>query len=523
MKFAVDIETVGKDGKEVLHYRKGNIIVIGVYNGKEVQQYSVSDTAVKDILENSANELIFWNATFDLTWLIYTGLKVQAKIYDAMLLYQLLFNCWGLDISLTAVSQRFLGTSYIGQDWIEKNKYDVKFTYEIWQILQRELEKQPNSNQLSKYYNLLREIIWVIVDMQLRGIEIDVKYLDSLLLQYSNEVENRRLKITLETGIENINSVQQLNKYLFGKLGIKPLGSKGKSGQYSVSTSVLLKLAEKYPVCQEIVEYRALSKLFSMCKEYKSQLIGSRIYPMFHLGGTVSGRLSSSEPNVQNIPPELRGIIIAASGCKLVKADLSQIELRVAAELSQDGNMIQAFCNGADFHQAVADKLKIDRKRAKAINFGVLYGMSVYTLARDLHISEEEAEKMLNSFFDQYVKLRQFIDRCRQQVQERKVSYTMLGRPRYFEMVDDKALREGFNHVIQGTAADWMLVIMRNLYRRGVKYIINQVHDELVFEIPEDRLKECLSIIRSSMTSFITKPQLQVPIEVKIEVLDRWK
>jgi DNA polymerase-1 len=353
-----------------------------------------------------------------------------------------------------------------------------------------------------------------------------------------------------KAGVEfNINSPQQLGEVLFDKMGL-PAGKKTKTGQYSTAESVLTRLASDYEMPGLILEYRALSKLKSTYVDALPKLINQetgRIHTDFNQSIAATGRLSSSNPNLQNIPirtergREIRKAFIADKGFKLLSADYSQVELRVIASIAEDDNMMEAFKNDEDIHSRTAKEIfnldSIDevtsdqRRKAKEVNFGIPYGVSSYGLARRLNIDNDEGKQMIDQYFERFPGILRYINDTKQFAKEHGYVKTLMGRRRYIPEINSSnwnrrswAERTAINMPIQGTAADIIKLAMINIQ----KYIeenslktrmLLQVHDELIFEVHEDETEEVCPRLKELMETAV---ELAVPLKVDMGLADNW-
>jgi len=327
---------------------------------------------------------------------------------------------------------------------------------------------------------------------------------------------------------------------------------KGTSGRYSTAADVLESLRGKHPVVDLLLEQRRLAKIKSTYVDALPQLVNprtGRVHTSWNQTGAVTGRLSSSDPNLQNIPirteegRRVRQAFVAPEGTRLVGADYSQVELRILAHVSGDENLLTAFRNGEDIHASTAARIlgvplssvtPDMRRLAKAVNFGLIYGMSEWGLAARTELTQEQASDFISKYFGQYPGVRLYLERIKQQAAERGYVETLLGRKRYFPelqanskvpaQVKSSAQRMAVNHPIQGTAADIIKIAMIRLYdelcRRGLKSkMILQVHDELVLEVPESELNEVCPLVASVMEGAYP---LDAPLRVDLKTGRHW-
>ncbi len=416
-----------------------------------------------------------------------------------------------------------------------------------------ELEKR---NLMKVFREIEEPLMKVIEAMQNRGIKIDVKYLRELSKQYHSELEKLEKNIWREAGEEfNINSPKQLGVILFDKLALTVKGLKKTAGGVrSTRESELEKMIGLHPIIDYILKYRTLQKLVSTYIDPLPVLLAEdgRLHTTFLQTGTTTGRMSSNNPNLQNIPikteegRKIRDAFVAEKGFKLVTFDYSQIELRIAALLSGDKKLIDIFKSGGDIHEAVASSVfkvpreKVDkemRRKAKVINFGILYGMGVSALKKNLASTREEAQIFYDEYFKNFSGLAQYLEEVK--VSAKKLGYTetFFGRRRYFPNIKSKLPfiqaqneRMAINAPIQGTSADIIKIAMVQIYEYILReklsselFMLLQVHDELVFEIKEDIVAKVTPELERIMQSVLTLEQTEgIPLAVNGEVGDNW-
>ncbi|MEX0894535.1 MAG: DNA polymerase I, partial [Balneolaceae bacterium] len=386
-------------------------------------------------------------------------------------------------------------------------------------------------------------------DMEIAGVRLDTKMLDQFSGELETDLEQVQRKIFEKTEAEfNLNSPQQLGEVLFEKMGI-PSKKKTKTGQHSTAENVLTELANDYEVPGLVLDYRSLSKLKSTYADALPKLVNEstgRIHTSFNQTVAATGRLSSSNPNLQNIPirtergREIRKAFTAEKGFNILSADYSQVELRVIASMSGDENMTQAFKNGEDIHARTAKEIfglgsleevtPDQRRKAKEVNFGIPYGVSAYGLARRLGISNSEGQEMIDQYFNRFPGVQEYIDQTKAFAKEHGYVKTLMGRRRYIPEISSRnwnvrsfAERTAINMPIQGTAADIIKVAMIGIhdYLLGNNLktrMLLQVHDELIFEIHEEE-REVADTIRSMMESAV---ELDVPLKVDMGIAENW-
>ena len=427
---------------------------------------------------------------------------------------------------------------------IENSLY-AKEIYELAKVTMKKLEE---IDAVELFKNIDMPTVEVLAEMQWNGMYVDVQELDD----YGQELKDRLEILTQEIyelcGEEfNINSTKQLGEILFEKLRL-PAGKKTKSG-YSTDVDVLEKLRDEHPVIEKLLEYRQLTKLNSTYVEGMKPYINpktKRIHSFFHQTITATGRISSTEPNLQNIPTrfelgkQLRKVFKPADGCLYIDADYSQIELRVLAHISNDEHMVQAFLNGEDIHKQAASKVfntpidevtKEQRSNAKAVNFGIVYGISDFGLGEQLHISRKKAKQYIEQYLEQYSGIKQFMDSVVEEAKEKGYVETQFKRRRYIPelksnnyMVRQFGQRAAMNTPIQGTAADIMKIAMINVLRelksKNMKSkIVLQVHDEMMIEAPLEEVENVKDLLKKCMENAC---KLRVPLIAEVAEATDW-
>jgi len=387
----------------------------------------------------------------------------------------------------------------------------------------------------------------VLADMELRGFSVD----KSALLRFGNAlgiaIEQLQSEIYALAGEAfNINSTKKLGEILFDRLGLPPFG-KTKTG-YSTNIEVLEKLRDKHPIIEKLMDYRKLTKLKSTYADGLLRFIDpdNRIRTTFHMTATATGRLSSTEPNLQNIPVrselggEVRRMFVASPGCILVDADYSQIELRVLSCLADDKVMQQAFLRGEDVHRATAaqvfgvapeDVTPVMRSRAKAVNFGIVYGISDFSLSQDIHVTRSEARAYMDSYLEHYSGVREYMKRVVEQAKETGYAATLFGRRRYLPELKASNFnlrsfgeRVAMNMPVQGTAADIIKLAMVRVFHRlreqiPEAHLLLQIHDELIAECPAELAPQVQSVLEEEMAAAVS---LAVPLLAEAHTGGTW-
>jgi DNA polymerase-1 len=414
----------------------------------------------------------------------------------------------------------------------------------------KEVGPQVEKETARPYYDIELPLSSVLADMELAGIRIDVSVLERMSIEMGAQLDELTRRICEIADCDfNINSPRQLGEILFDKLNLPRPRKLRKSGQYSTAVEILEELAEQHELPRLVLEYRQLAKFKSTYIDVIPKLIDpktGRLHTSFHQAAASTGRLSSSNPNLQNIPVradlgrKIRGAFIPDEGWWFVSADYSQVELRILAHLSADERLAEAFSAGEDIHRRTAAAvlgLSIDavtpqqRERAKAVNFGIVYGQTPFGLAQQLGITPEEAADFISKYFEQYEGVQRYIENCLSQARDTGVTRTLFGRIRQHPEINSRngmrrsmAERTAINSPIQGTAADIiklaMIRISEELQRRKLRTrMVLQVHDELIFEVPEDEIG-IRETIRELMQNVV---QLTVPLTVDIKQGKTWE
>ncbi|MDP8162541.1 DNA polymerase I [Pasteurella skyensis] len=521
-------------------------------------------TQLKPILENPAILKIGQNIKYDLTIFAQNNIELQGVAFDTMLESYTL-NSTGRH-NMDALADRYLGHKTISFEEIAgkgKNQLtfdkieleqatqyateDADITMKLHQVLSAELQKSP---ELVKLFNEVEmPLVNVLSRIERNGVLID----DHLLLEQSGEISARLIELEEQVHNEagevfNLASPKQLQEILFNKLGL-PVLKKTPKGVPSTNEAVLEDLAAMgHIVPKLIIEHRGLSKLKSTYTDKLPQMINpttGRIHTSYHQAVTATGRLSSSDPNLQNIPirneegRRIRKAFIARDGYVILAADYSQVELRIMAHLSNDQGMITAFAEGKDIHKATASEIfgiPLDevtgeqRRSAKAINFGLIYGMSAFGLSNQLGISRGDAQQYMDLYFKRYPNVQQFMLDIKQKAAEQGYVETLLGRRLYLpeiqssnQMRKKAAERVAINAPMQGTAADIIKVAMISIDKQIQDcddiLMIMQVHDELVFEVKADRVEHYSQLIKAEMEKAF---ELKVPLIADVGVGGNW-
>jgi len=465
--------------------------------------------------------------------------QTQEEIVDPDALREVAIALWVLDSEKTNAKLEDI------LSWTKKKTFK-EARESIFQTLEADQE-------LYKVFTDIEQpLIPVVQQMQDNGITVDKDYLQKLSKDYHKEFDILKKKICALAGAEfNIRSTQQLSEILFDKLGLPTKGvKKGANGGYSTNAKVLEKLEGEHEIIPLILEHRELSKLLSTYIDSLPELVGQdgKIHAEFLQNGTTTGRFSSNNPNLQNIPTRselgraIRGAFVSEAGSTLVGCDYSQIELRLAAILSGDAFMIQTFKEGKDIHSAVASKVfdvpedKVTsemRRRAKIINFGIIYGMGITALQKQLETSRAEAQEFYDNYFKEFSTIQKYLESTKEYARKHGYTKTMFGRRRNFESINSRtpfiramAERMATNAPIQGTAtADIvklaMIHISQEVEKQGLSdkvRLVLQVHDELIYEIQDDVVGQATQIIVNKMEQVFQNSFLKITPEVPLAV-----
>ncbi|MDR0370889.1 MAG: DNA polymerase I [Prevotellaceae bacterium] len=509
-------------------------------------------TAANDILkefkaffQSEHIEKIGQNMKFDLLMLSEYGIELKGKLFDTMIAHYLIQPelRHGMDY-LAEIYLKYRTIHY--EDLVGpkgKKQADIRtvdlnvlcdyasedadITFQLKTILEEKLKKNDLENL---FYEIEMPLMQVLAKMEQTGVRIDGEALKQSSIILTDEMLQVENEIRQMAGVSfNISSAKQVGEVLFDQMKIDEKAKKTKTGQYSTSEDVLEKLKSKHPIVGKILEYRGLKKLLSTYIDALPELINpgtGKVHTSYNQTVTSTGRLSSSNPNLQNIPirdaqgKEIRKAFIPDDGSVFLSADYSQIELRIMAHLSEDENMLDAFNAGLDIHTATAAKIyKVDldkvtpdmRRKAKTANFGIIYGISVFGLADRLNIPRGEAKDLIDGYFATYSSVKAYMDASIQKAKENGYVETLLGRKRYLSDINSQnsivrgyAERNAINAPIQGTAADIIKIAMVRIYKRFIDEniqakMIMQVHDELNFTVPENELDKVKKLVSEEM------------------------
>ena len=533
------------------------------------QEYEAAKSIIHEFMpffQNTGIEKIAHNIKYDLKVLSRYGISLAAPTFDTMIAHYLInpearqnmdflaqhyLNYQAISIETLIGKKGKLQGNMRDLEPSEISDYaceDADITLQLKNIFEKEIKK-PHLKDL--FYDMEMPLVEVLMEMEEEGITIDSK----ALAEYSKELDSTLIDLDYQikelAGMEfNTDSPKQMGEVLFEKLKISAKAKKTKTGQFATSEDVLEKHKHDHPIVPLILEYRQLRKLKSTYVDalptYCDQNDG-RIHTNFMQTVTATGRLSSNNPNLQNIPirsekgREIRRAFVSRDkDHKLMAVDYSQIELRIIAALSEDPNMIQSFRDGLDIHAATAAKVygvsieavtREQRSAAKAVNFGIIYGQSAFGLAQNLKISRTEAKEIIDSYFEQYGTIKSYMDKVISQAREEGYVETIMNRRRYLPdinsgnaIVRGYAERNAINAPIQGSAADIIKMAMISVHaemkKKQVKSkMILQVHDELVFDVHNSEEELMQDLVRKAMEKAV---KLSVPMEVELSLASNW-
>jgi DNA polymerase-1 len=517
------------------------------------------------ILSNPKIKKIGQNIKYDLIVLRKEGIELQGIDLDTMVLSYLLEPNWGKHnlgkLALNYLHKKVIPYEEIvgkGKNQVTMNAVDIKRVApyacqdaDFAMMLSEQLWPKVKEHKLESIYKEFDlPLITVLADMETWGVKIDphrLKNLSEEILEYLNRVTEKIFEISGEEF--NINSPAQLATILFEKMGLPATRRTKKTKGFSTSVTALQDLAQNFPIAQHALEYRQLAKLKSTYADALPLLINPetrRIHTSYNQTVAATGRLSSSDPNLQNIPargewgPRFRQAFIPERGHLFLSADYSQIELRVLAHLSEDKGLIDTFLQDHDIHQETATRVfansaelfpEEQRRRAKIINFSIIYGATAYSLARELGASNAEAQTFIDLYYEKYPKVKEYLEKSVTEALESGVAKTLFGRKRPVPELRHKertvqqfGRRIALNTPIQGTAADLMKKAMIDIWQDitkqglGAKMIL-QVHDELVFEVPKAEVEKTEILVRKSMENVFP---LKVPLKVHLGLGANW-
>lgn len=511
-------------------------------------------------------EKIAHNLKYDMKVLMRYGVELKGPLFDTMIAHYLIqpeakqgmdflaqyyLNYQPVSIE-TLIGKKGKNQGNMGdlapEEIVDYACEDADVTFQLKQLFAPQIEKEHLKHL---FWNIEMPLVKVLAKMENEGVAIDVDHLKNYSKQLETEIVELEKQIRAEAGMDfNVDSPKQLGEVLFEHMKISSKAKKTKTGQYATSEDVLQQHKNDHPIIGMILDYRQMRKLKSTYVDPLPTMldrVDGRVHTSFMQTVTATGRLSSNNPNLQNIPIRTergkeirRAFITRGKEYQLLSADYSQIELRVIAALSNDESMIKAFRDGVDIHRATAAKVfhveldevtKDQRSAAKAVNFGIIYGQSAFGLSQNLGISRTEAKQIIDSYFAQYSTIKTYMDDAVKNARENGYVETIMQRRRYLPDINSAnavvrgfAERNAINAPIQGSAADIvklaMVAVDKAMTEAGVQSkMILQVHDELVFDVHKDETELMKKLVKEAMEGAI---QLAVPMEVEMELADNW-
>lgn len=570
-EFCFDTETTDIDAVEAeivglaISYVKGEAYYVALPESFEESVQILQE--FKPVMENEKIIKIGQNVKYDILALKKYGIHVKGKIFDTMLAHYVIEP--EMPHNMDAIAEQYLNymcvpiTAVLGakgkrqknmreiaaEDIVEYAGEDADITLQLKQVLSEQIKKESKLNSLLE--EVEHPLVYVLSDMEYEGVRID----EEALKQMSAELQEASLKAQEEifkiAGCEfNIASPKQLGEILFDRLKLIEKPKKTKSGQYATGEEILSRLAGEHEMARKILEFREYQKLKSTYVDALPKMISAsdgRIHTDYGQAVAATGRLSSNNPNLQNIPirtekgREIRKAFVPRDeNHVLLSADYSQIELRIAASFAQDKDMIEAFKNGRDIHATTAAKVfnvgldDVDpnmRRKAKEVNFGIIYGISAFGLSQNLNIPRSEANDIIKAYFKEFSSIKKYMDDSINKAKEQGYVETICGRRRYLRDINSRnatmrgyAERNAINAPIQGSAADIIKIAMVNIHKwlkeegLGTKMIL-QVHDELIFDVPKNEVEKVKENVIRLMMSAV---ELEVPLEVEVGVGENW-
>jgi len=565
--FCFDTETTGLDSLSAkiiglsVSFEENTAYYVHVPQGKEESTLK----HFKHLFENKKIEKIAQNIKYDMNILRGVNIQVLGPLFDTMLAHYLLEP--DMKHNMDLLSETYLNYSPISIETLigkkGKNQLnmrevpadqitnyaceDADVTWQLKQIFQQ-LLKDTGTTEL--FEKIEMPLVPVLSAMEQEGIKLDAKSMEDYSIVLAKEINDLEKKIIDLAGEEfNVSSPKQLGEILFDKLKISDKAKKTKTGQYQTNEETLQKLADKHKIVAPILDYRQLKKLKSTYVDVLPTLIRpatGKIHTTFNQAVAATGRLSSNNPNLQNIPiktakgREVRKAFVASEGREILAADYSQVELRIMAEISKDKGMQEAFVNGQDIHSATAAKVfdvpleevdKTMRGKAKMVNFGIIYGISAFGLSQRLGIPRKEAAEIIKQYFMQYPGVQSYMNDVVEDARKNGYVETIMGRKRYLKDINSRnaivrgyAERNAINAPIQGSAADIikkaMIDIQKELKENNYKStMILQVHDELLFDVVPEEKQQVQELVKTKMENAV---KTNVPLEVDMNFAHTW-
>lgn len=558
--FCFDTETTGLDTMiaEVVglafSWKSGEGYYVFINEGDEQRVLDL----FKPLFNNESTTKIGQNLKYDINVLVKYGVSVKGKLFDTMMAHYLLQP--DLKHNMDFLAETYLNyrpvsiETLIGKkgknqktmrevEKAELVKYAVEDADITWQLMEKFSLLLDQKEVRELFENIEMPLIHVLSKMENNGVALNAETLKEFSIELEAEIDKLEKSVIEKAGEEfNVSSPKQLGIVLFENMKIDEKAKKTKTGQYSTSEETLQKLAGKHPIIDDVLEYRQLKKLKSTYVDALPELVNKatgKIHTTYSQAVAATGRLSSVNPNLQNIPVKtekgrkVRAAFVPSKGNELYAADYSQVELRLMAEMSQDQNMIEAFQEGHDIHSATAAKVfdvpmeEVDREmrgKAKMVNFGIIYGISAFGLSQRLNIKRKEAKELIDGYFTNYPGIKQFMEDSVDGAKEKGYVQTILKRKRFLKDINSKnavvrgyAERNAINAPIQGSAADIIKVAMINIHKemedQGLQSkMILQVHDELVFDVVPSE-KEIIAKLAKEKMENAVKTTVRLDVE----------
>lgn len=565
--FCFDTETTGLDS------HLANIIGLSISYQKDKAYYiPVPDDDIEDtlgqfkaLMEDENIEKVAQNIKYDMNILRRANIHVKGPLFDTMLAHYLIEPDMRHNMNL--LSETYLnyrpisietligkkGKKQLNMKDVPAEKItnyaceDADITWQLKGVFEPLLK---DTDTLTLFKEIEMPLVPVLAEMESEGVKLDVKSMEDYALILKDELDGLEKKIIELAGEEfNVSSPKQLGEILFDKLKVSEKAKKTKTGQYQTNEETLQKLVDKHDIIAPILDYRQLKKLKSTYVDVLPTLVNpdtGKIHTSFNQAVAATGRLSSNNPNLQNIPiktekgREVRKAFVASEGREILAADYSQVELRIMAEICEDEGMLEAFLNGHDIHSATAanvfdvplDKVdKVMRGKAKMVNFGIIYGISAFGLSQRLGIPRKEAAEIIKQYFIKYPGVQRYMTDTVERAREKGYVETIMGRKRYLKDINSKnaivrgyAERNAINAPIQGSAADIikkaMINIQKELKEKNYKStMVLQVHDELLFDAVAEEKEKLKELVKINMENAV---KTKVPLEVDINFAENW-
>lgn len=519
------------------------------------------------VLSNEQIEKVGQNLKFDIMVLTHYGIQVKGPLFDTMIAHYLLqpelqhnmdylaetylhYKPESIEELIGKKGKNQLSMRNIPEDRVKEYACeDADITWQLMKLFREQLKK---ANLLDLAETLEFPLIYVLANMEVNGVKLSTDSLSEYTKDLQQELDKTEKEIhDLAGETFNVGSPKQLGEILFDKLKLDSKAKKTKSKQYSTSEETLQKISDKHPIIEKVLEFRSIKKLLNTYVEALPKLINEetgKLHTSFNQAVTSTGRLSSNNPNLQNIPiREERGKAIRRAFVPsdnehiLVAADYSQIELRLMAHMSQDDHMVEAFKQNEDIHAATAAKIfhvenpknvtSEQRRKAKTANFGIIYGISAFGLSQRLNIPRKEAKEIIDEYFEGFPKVKEYMDRSIKEGRDKGFVQTMLKRKRYLKDINSRngvvrglAERNAINAPIQGSAADIIKLAMIDIFKAledqsWKTRMILQVHDELIFDTPKEEVEALKKMVREKMENAV---KISVPLTVDIGEGDNW-